>query len=279
MESSLILYIYSVKFIKTSSVQLILFVSKYLTPFFPLTFLPLCNHLQMARNKKSKKKRRATNKDVNNQGVSKANSRSSKKERNLSKRLVSILRHNAEKLNIKMDANGFVKVNDLLRRKEFRSLDHNAIKHIVETNDKQRFSLKYEGNQLLIRANQGHSIRVENLALKPILKGEDFDNVIHGTYLKAWHNAIKKEGLNRMNRMHVHFAIGEPGDCGVISGMRSSCQVMIYLNMDLALNDGLTFFLSENNVILTEGDEDGFVKPKYFQKVIERKSRRNLLAQ
>ncbi|CAI9717986.1 tRNA 2' [Octopus vulgaris] len=214
-----------------------------------------------------------------NQRISKGNYKSTKYEVKISKRLVSILRHNAKKMNIKMDPRGFVKVNDLLKRNEFRNLDHNAIKHIVETNDKQRLSLKHEGNELLIRANQGHSMHIENLALKPILKGDNFDNVIHGTYLKAWKSAIKKEGLSRMNRMHIHFAIGEPGERGVISGMRSSCQVMIYLNLDLALNDGLTFFLSENNVILTEGDKDGFVRPKYFQKVIDRKSRRCLLAQ
>ncbi|XP_014784165.1 tRNA 2'-phosphotransferase 1 [Octopus bimaculoides] len=282
MESWLIIYTHSLKFFKTISISLLFSALKYLTSPFPHAFLPLYNHLQMTRNKSKQRKRKDRNQEtekVSNQGVSKDKNRSTKYEVKMSRRLVSILRHNAMKLNIKMDARGFVKVNDLLRRNEFKNLDHNAIKHIVETNDKQRLSLKYEDNELLIRANQGHSIHIENLALKPILKGENFDNVIHGTYLKAWHSAIKKEGLSRMNRMHIHFAIGEPGERGVVSGMRSSCQVMIYLNLDLALNDGLTFFLSENNVILTEGDKDGFVRPKYFQKVIERKSRRCLFTQ
>ena len=39
-----------------------------------------------------------------------------------------------------------------------------------------------------------------------------------------------KEGLCRMARNHIHFAAAMPGEDGVISGMRGSCQVSIYVN-------------------------------------------------
>ena len=35
---------------------------------------------------------------------------------------------------------------------------------------------------------------------------------------------------------------------------------------------GLKFFRSANNVILTEGNQDGAVAPDFFQKVVDRKS-------
>lgn len=36
--------------------------------------------------------------------------------------------------------------------------------------------------------------------------------------------------------------------------------------------DGLQFYLSANNVILTAGDSNGLLKPQYFSKVIEKKT-------
>ncbi|GAB1610811.1 tRNA 2'-phosphotransferase 1-like [Argonauta hians] len=194
----------------------------------------------------------------------------------ISRRLISILRHKALNMKINIDSNGFVEVDELLRKHEFRSLSHGDIKRIVENNDKKRFGLKYEHNKLLIRANQGHTMGSLNLDMEPVLSPEKYPNVIHGTYFSVWNSAIKTQGLSKMKRTHVHFAVGEPGESGVISGMRSSCQVMIYLNLALALKDGLKFYVSENNVILSKGDEHGFIRPKYFLKVIDRISRKSI---
>jgi 2'-phosphotransferase len=52
--------------------------------------------------------------------------------------------------------------------------------------------------------------------------------------------------------------------------MRSSSQVLIYIDVQKALDAGITFFLSENGVILTEGDEHGFLSPEYFLRVEDR---------
>lgn len=59
-------------------------------------------------------------------------------------------------------------------------------------------------------------------------------DVVHGTYRRHW-GSIKQQGLSRMNRMHIHFAPGLPGEDGVISGIRSSCQIYIYVDMSKAL--------------------------------------------
>jgi 2'-phosphotransferase len=58
------------------------------------------------------------------------------------------------------------------------------------------------------------------------------------------------------------MAIGLPGSKGVISGMRTSCEVVIEINMVKAMYEGkLPFFISENSVILCPGDENGALPP------------------
>jgi 2'-phosphotransferase len=74
-----------------------------------------------------------------------------------------------------------------------------------------------------------------------------------------------------MTRNHIHFAKGLPGDSGVISGMRSSAQVLIYLNVPLALQDGVPLLLSANGVILSPGIK-GVIAPKYFLKAVDAKT-------
>ncbi|CAE1257683.1 TRPT1 [Acanthosepion pharaonis] len=192
----------------------------------------------------------------------------------ISKNLSYILRHTAEKMNVAMDSNGYVYVDDLLKLGRFTGVTANDIKRIVKENDKQRFSLITEdGTQKLkVRANQGHSLKMESLDLNlsPIEDPDKFPTVLHGTYYGHW-ESIRKEGLKRMKRVHIHFAPGLPGENCVISGMRSTCDVLIYIDLKKAMQDGLKFFLSANNVILCSGNKDGIVAPKYFSKVIDRK--------
>jgi 2'-phosphotransferase len=71
--------------------------------------------------------------------------------------------------------------------------------------------------------------------------------------------------------------------------MRSSAQVYIYLDMEKALQglisnchyllksfnllDGFKFFLSTNNVILSPGDDNGFIPSRYFRSVEDRQGK------
>lgn len=70
-----------------------------------------------------------------------------------------------------------------------------------------------------------------------------------------------------MSRNHIHFAPGMPKQEGVISGMRGSCDVYIEIDLFKAMKDGINFYISSNNVILTEG-VNGALDPKYFKKVV-----------
>ncbi|KAK7300407.1 hypothetical protein RJT34_11251 [Clitoria ternatea] len=192
----------------------------------------------------------------------------------LGRLMTRILRHMASELNLNMRSDGYVKVNDLLKLnlKTFaniplRSHTVEDVREAVRNDNKQRFSLIEENGELLIRANQGHTIvavETESL-LKPILSAEEVPVCVHGTYRKNL-ESILGSGLKRMKRLHVHFSSGLPTDGEVISGMRRDVNVLIFLDVRKALEEGMKLFISDNKVILTEGF-DGVVPPKYFQKI------------
>ena len=57
----------------------------------------------------------------------------------------------------------------------------------------------------------------------------------------------------------------------VLSGMRNSSTLLIYIDIRAALADGVPFFMSSNGVVLSAGDaETGVVPLKYFERVLER---------
>ena len=97
-----------------------------------------------------------------------------------------------------------------------------------------------------------------------------YDEVVHGTYREPM-PLIMKGGLNKMGRNHIHMAIGMPQDSGVISGMRMSCQIVIEINIAKAMfgQEKLPFFVSNNNVILCEGLNDGSLPVQYFRSVLD----------
>lgn len=200
------------------------------------------------------------------------------KERDIqiSKGLSYILRHGAFKMNLHMDKYGFVYVNEILTCPGYRNVFEKDIIRIVETNEKRRFHLKLDKyKNLMIGANQGHTIKCEKLKLQPITDAEAYPCVVHGTTYNAW-DEIKRNGLKTMGRNHIHFASGEHGEKGVVSGMRSNSKVLIYIDLEKALEYGIKFFLSRNKVILSEGDKDGKIEPFLFKSVIDKKTRKSL---
>lgn len=169
--------------------------------------------------------------------------------------------------------NSITNLTTQLTHPKFRQYTLAQIHEVVETNDKQRFSITSfetpDGPKDFIRANQGHSIKTIKVEMSPITSAVDYPTIIHGTNYKAW-TLIAKDprGLSRMSRNHIHFATGLLGQDGVISGMRHSCTVLIYIDLEKALEAGIKFFKSENGVVLTEGLNEGYLPKEYFSKVV-----------
>jgi 2'-phosphotransferase len=184
----------------------------------------------------------------------------------ISKTLSWLLRHGLHETSLTISSDGYVKVSDVLSMSEFKGVTQEQIIEIVQTNDKQRFSLKtIESGEYLIRANQGHSKEVGELINQTELLKElekPLLECIHGTSLNAW-TSIEKQGLKTMARTHIHFAVGQNSQ----SGFKKDSAVLIYIDMAKAMADGIKFYMSDNKVILTEG-LNGLLLPKYFSKVV-----------
>ena len=195
--------------------------------------------------------------------------KSSKREEQISRFLSKILRHQAIKMGFKIGSDGYLSVDELLAHPSVKNQKYTLedLHRIVANNDKQRFSMTKRGEKWFIRANQGHSFEIPDLDLTPITDSTKYPIVVHGTYFQPL-PTILKDGLSIMGRTHIHFTTGEFGDKGVISGMRKSAEVLIYIDLEKALHNGLKFYISANGVILSPGDETGYISPKYFSKVL-----------
>jgi len=184
----------------------------------------------------------------------------------ISKRLSWILRHGAVDLGLKVNTDGSVLLDDILKMPDFKNVNVKDIKKVVDNNDKKRFGLSEDpvNGSVRIRANQGHSHKVaEKIENDALLKKvtTPFPICFHGTYRK-FAEKIKKTGLNRMGRKHIHLT----NSLDAVSGVRSNVNALVYIDMAAAMNDGMIFYLSDNDVILTEGI-DGNIDPKYISNI------------
>ncbi|KAH7685701.1 Phosphotransferase KptA/Tpt1 protein [Dioscorea alata] len=151
----------------------------------------------------------------------------------LGRLLTRILRHQASELKLDMRSDGYVRVRDLLMlnvttlaRFPLRSHSVDEVKEAVRRDNKQRFGLLEENGELLIRANQGHTISTisSDSLLQPILSADE------------------------------------------VPGMRRDVNVLVFLDVRKALEEGMKLYISDNKVILTEGF-NGVVPVKFLEKI------------
>ena len=163
-----------------------------------------------------------------------------------------VLRHNPASIGLKLDRHGWAQIDELIRcaSKKGRKINRNQLRHIVETNDKQRFSLSEDGQ--LIRATQGHSIEVD-LALEAI---DPPEKLYHGTAEKFL-ASIFKSGLQPRGRHHVHLSKDIPTAMKV--GQRHGKPVVLEIEARQMNMEGYKFYCSANGVWLTDS-----VPPQYF---------------
>ncbi|KAM3067141.1 tRNA 2'-phosphotransferase [Clarireedia jacksonii] len=147
------------------------------------------------------------------------------------------------------------------------------IRTAVTDNAKQRFSMKPNPSlstppssssenpgDWVIRANQGHSIAIDSAALLvPITLEADNvpETVVHGTYFAFYDAIVESGGLKKMGRNHVHFGTGWPEEKGVVRCLREEPE--------------MKWWLSENGVVLTEGNANGVVGTRFWKKVVGRR--------
>jgi 2'-phosphotransferase len=201
----------------------------------------------------------------------------------LSKKMSAVLRHGIEKngLSDVLRPDGYVPLSRLLgvlRGAGSRDVTVDQIRHVVDSSGKQRFSISEKDGELFIRANQGHSSTLVGIDQEQLLERLDESELlaigggraVHGTYRSAWPAIISSGGLMPMARHHIHLAADLPGESGVISGMRSSSEIHIWVDLLGASRAGVPFFRSANGVILTPGLATSRQLPsQFFVRVVD----------
>ena len=174
----------------------------------------------------------------------------------VSRLLSKILRHEPGMIGIRLDGQGWVSVDELIRAiertvrtagasKRLRTLPtitRDVIQAVVATSDKRRFTLSPDGTR--IRAAQGHSIEV-NLgyaAVKPP------DVLYHSTAWSNW-TSIAVEGLTPRARHAVHLSTDV--DTATRVGARHGRPLLLVVDAARMHADGYAFSRSDNGVWLT----------------------------
>lgn len=171
-----------------------------------------------------------------------------------SKFLSLVLRHAPETIGISLDSQGWVEVNRLVdaARQHGKAISLALVHEVVATSDKQRFALSEDG--LMIRANQGHSLKSVELALDSIVPPE---TLFHGT-VSEFLKSIRLQGLTKRSRNHVHLSADE--ETAMKVGARRGKPVVLIISAFKMHEAGYVFFRSANGVWLTD-----HVPPEFIQ--------------
>lgn len=175
----------------------------------------------------------------------------------VSRLLSKILRHDPAMVGLRLDNQGWVSIDELIRAieraagkvdasKRLRTLPtitKELISAVVATNDKQRFSLSPDGKR--IRAAQGHSVNVD----LGYAEMEPPAVLYHGTAWSNW-ESIAVEGLTPRTRHAVHLSTDV--DTATRVGARHGQPLVLVVDTARMRADGYAFSRSDNGVWLTE---------------------------
>ena len=171
----------------------------------------------------------------------------------ISKYLSYHLRHRPDLLGLELASGGWVEVEKLLlaARQDNFPFSLAELQTVVKQSDKQRFSFNSTGK--LIRANQGHSVAVD-LELQTCTPPS---TLYHGTYAAAL-ESIQLQGLQKMNRHHVHLS--SDYSTAIKVGQRRGSPVVLEINAEAMANAGFKFYCSDNGVWLVDIVPFKFIK-------------------
>jgi len=170
-----------------------------------------------------------------------------------SKFLSLILRHEPERVGLKLGDAGWVGVEELLQAVNSHgvTLTLDQLQHIVATSDKKRFAFSEDGQR--IRASQGHSIEVD-LQYSPQTPPE---LLYHGTATRFL-DSIRQHGLQKMERHDVHLSAETKVTFQV--GSRHGKPVLLTIRAGDMHRAGFVFRCSANGVWLVDHVPPEFIE-------------------
>ena len=164
-----------------------------------------------------------------------------------------ILRHKPETIGLRIDANGWADVDELIRlmNERGKAITRPLLERVVAENNKKRFAFSPDGTR--IRASQGHSVEID-LGLSPATPPAV---LYHGTSADAV-ASIRATGLNSGSRQHVHLSPDVATATAV--GRRHGPPVVLEVAAGKMAAAGHVFYQSDNGVWLTDAVPVVFIR-------------------
>ena len=163
----------------------------------------------------------------------------------ISKLLSYVLRHKPAEIDITLDENGWTDVPILLDKlaQYGERVTMPVLQHVVATNAKKRFS--FNDDETKIRASQGHSVEVD----LGYIQQQPPEFLYHGTVGK-FIPAILQQGLQKMNRHHVHLS-ADVQTANIVAKRRGE-PIILKISAGVMHTKSYVFYVSDNNVWLTD---------------------------
>ncbi|KAJ3862598.1 KptA family-domain-containing protein [Lentinula novae-zelandiae] len=181
-------------------------------------------------------------------------------------RLAWLLRHGASYHNLYVRPDGYAFVDEVLRISPFTMLNLPDLKEIARIDPLKRLQVKeLRPHQWWIRATAKHSLRFVNPAWKEIRNARGIEGAIYYADGNEWQK-IRLEGIRtRLDERLISLSQTVPEHFGY-SHIEPSTVIVIHIDVQKALNYGLTFFAKHDKTVTTEG-ANGCISPRFFRKV------------
>ncbi|MBP2623848.1 RNA 2'-phosphotransferase [Streptococcus oricebi] len=164
----------------------------------------------------------------------------------LSREVSYILRHNPDKYGIKLDAEGWCSVDDLIDKLSetplWKGLTRADLETMIELSDKKRHEIKAEK----IRAFYGHSIKnkLSKTANKPPKV------LYHGT-VERFLNQILQTGLIPKERQYVHLS-SDVNTAQQVALRRDDRAIILEVAAQSAWENGVKFYIGNEDIWLSD---------------------------
>jgi 2'-phosphotransferase len=119
-----------------------------------------------------------------------------------------------------------------------------------------------ERGRLFIRALSGHSASATvDLGLRLVQIDTASPILVHGTYFRHW-NGVRSHGLSGRpsGSAVLGFVSHEPPPGTKIKGLERMQEILVYVDMQKAMDDGTRFFKTQSGDIVCAGNKDGCVR-------------------
>ncbi|KIK60502.1 hypothetical protein GYMLUDRAFT_73944 [Collybiopsis luxurians FD-317 M1] len=163
-----------------------------------------------------------------------------------------------------MRPDGYALAEDVLRAVPFGRMTVDDLVATSKMDPEARTQVKkLRAKQWWIRAAGKHSIDFVSTGWKEIEQPHELDQIVYLTESSEW-ESIRYRGLKRaQNEYFIRLRQNIPENFGY-SGEGRSAAIVIYIDIQNAMEQGLTFFVNRDNEVILDVD---CIPPMFFQKV------------